>query len=91
MLYFTPNLQVRSKWLNTRDNLCVGYIALRIDPQVSRSKWKMAVVENVYPGKDGLVRSTCVKTALGTYDCYRLLIYRLEHYLVLVIYSYLGR
>ena len=67
LLHFTPNLQVRSKWLKTRDNLCVGYIAFKIDHQVSRSKWKMAVVENVYPGKDGLVRSDHVKTALGTH------------------------
>ena len=47
MLHFIPNLQVRGKWLKTRENLCVGDITLIIDPQFSRSKWKMAVVENV--------------------------------------------
>ena len=37
-----------------------------IDPDTKRSHWKMAIVVNVYPGKDGLARS--VKSDSGIYD-----------------------
>ena len=41
---------------------------LVIDKDVSRGKWKMAIVEKVYPSQDGLVRSARVKTSAGSYD-----------------------
>ena len=68
MLHFTPNLQARGKWFKTRENLAVGDIVLIIDPNIARSKWNMAVVEEVYPGTNRLVRSTKVKTSSGVYD-----------------------
>ena len=41
---------------------------LVIDSDTKRSHWKMAIVVNVYPGKDGLVQSVQVKTDSGIYD-----------------------
>ena len=39
-----------------------------VDPDTKHSHWKMAIVVNVYRGKDGLVRSVQVKTDSGIYD-----------------------
>ena len=41
---------------------------LLVDPSVKRNQWSMAIVENVYHGDDGLVRSVRVKTSSGSYD-----------------------
>ena len=67
-MHFAPNLQSRGKWYKIRENMGVGDIVLLIDPDISRGKWQMGVVDNVYPGKDGLVRSVNVRTTSGTYD-----------------------
>ena len=68
LLHFAPNLQKRSKWYKVRENASVGDIVVVIDPEISRSKWQMGIIENVFPGKDGLVRSVNVRTRTGTYD-----------------------
>ena len=68
MMYFVPNLQTRSKWKKQRENLEQGDIVLLIDPDVSRGKWKMGIVQEVYPGGDGDVRSAKIRTQSGTYD-----------------------
>ena len=67
LLHFAPNLQCRSKWYKIRENLSVGDIVLIIDASIIRSKWNMAVVEETYPGDDGLVRSAKVRSTLGVY------------------------
>ena len=66
--YFVPNLQPRSKWRKLRENVAVGDIVLVIDKDISRGKWQMAVVLEVYMGSDGNVRSVKIKTRTGTYD-----------------------
>ena len=68
LLNFVPNLQPRSKWYKARDNLGVGDIVLVIDPDVRRSEWSVGLVEKVYYGDDGRVRSVQVKTSSGLYD-----------------------
>ena len=68
MQHFAPNLQSRNKWFKKRENLTSGDIVLIIDKSISRSRWNMAVVKEVFPGPDGLVRSANVQTAKGNYD-----------------------
>ena len=68
LLHFTPNLQCRNKWFKRRENLSVGDIVLIIDNSIARSQWNMAIVENIYPGKDGLVRSARIRSKIGIYD-----------------------
>ena len=63
-----PNLQLRSKWYKTRENLAVGDLVLLIDANVKRCQWSMGKILKVYPGADGKVRSVNVKTTEGTYD-----------------------
>ena len=65
---FTPNLQCRSKWFKDRRNLAIGDVVLIIDPMKQRSRWEMTIVEQVYNGDDGLIRSVRVKTKSGSYD-----------------------
>ena len=48
--------------------MSIGDIVILVDPSVARSHWNMAVVENVYRGDDGLVRSVRVKSNSGSYD-----------------------
>ena len=51
-----------------RENLDVGDIVLIIDKNVSRGKWSMGIVQDIYKGEDGKVRSVSVKSKSGTYD-----------------------
>ena len=67
MTYFVPNLQFRSKWFKKRDNLSIGDVVLIVNPPLPRAHWKLAIVENVFPGKDGYIRSAQVKSSEGSY------------------------
>jgi hypothetical protein len=68
MSNFAPNLQPRNKWFKKRENVVKGDIVLLIDKDRPRSQWCMGLVNEVYPGSDGLVRSVRVKTSTGVYD-----------------------
>ena len=65
---FVPNLQARSKWWKPRENVAIDDIVLLIDPGAIRGRWQMGRIIEVYPGKDGKVRSVKVKTSTGNYD-----------------------
>ena len=47
--------------------LKVGDLVLMVDYEMPKGKWKLARVEEVYPGKDGVVRNVLVKTQYGQY------------------------
>ncbi len=64
--YFAPTLLPRNKWYRAIDNLQVGDIVLELDGS-PRRKWKMAIVKEVFPGTDGLVRKAKIKTVTGEY------------------------
>jgi hypothetical protein len=49
-----------------RDNLQVGDIVLELEG-TPRCKWKKAVVKEVFPGIDQLVRKAKIKTEMGEY------------------------
>ena len=66
--YFSPNLLPRNKWYRPRENVQVGDLVLHIDPKQKRSRWEMAVICDVYPGADGLVRKVRIKSQHGEYD-----------------------
>ena len=55
-------LQRRTKWLSSRRNLAKGDLVLVIDELFPREHWPMAVVIDVFPGDDGLVRRVRLKT-----------------------------
>ena len=66
--YFAPNLLPRNKWYRAKENIKVGDLVLELDPNHKRSKWKMALIADTYPGKDGLIRKVKIKTNTGEYD-----------------------
>ena len=68
LLEYIPLLSKRSKWQTERPNLEVGEVVLQLDPNAPRGQWKMAVVEEVYPGPDGKVRRCKIRTTTGTYE-----------------------
>lgn len=50
------NLQNRQKWTNIQRNSRVNDIVLLLDDMAPRSRWKLAKVTEVLPGRDGRVR-----------------------------------
>ena len=43
-------------------------MVLEIDQKTKRADWQLAIIEEVQPGSDGLVRKVKIKTAKGTYE-----------------------
>ena len=68
MKYFAPTLLPRNKWFQTRENVKIGDLVLELNPNRKRTQWEMALITNVFPGKDGLVRKVRIKTQNGEYD-----------------------
>ena len=68
MDHFTPNLQIRSKWFKQRENISIGDVVLLVDKSMARGQWKLGIIEDVLPGRDGLVRSVNVRTSAGNYN-----------------------
>ena len=57
---FAPSLVYRKKWHEKQRNLQVGDVVLVLDKDVFKGSYRLAVVEEVHPGKDGLVRNVLV-------------------------------
>ena len=63
---YLHTLQARGKWQRQQRNLRVGDIVLLQEDGACRADWRMARVEEVFPGDDGLVRKA--KILLATAD-----------------------
>ena len=59
---YLPTLQQRQKWLKPRRDLMINDIVLIADDNVPRGQWLLGRVIQVYPGRDGRVRSAAIKT-----------------------------
>ena len=57
----------RSKWYKKGRQLKVGDVVLIVDYNSPRGKWDLALVKEVYPGVDGVVRNVLLKTKSGEY------------------------
>lgn len=53
---YLPNLQTRCKWHDRCANVKEGDVVLLKDLNVARNDWPTALVQQVFPGSDGLVR-----------------------------------
>lgn len=62
VMMYLPQLQKRVKWVDKQRNLNVGDLVLIADENTPRNIWPLGLVKLVNKGKDGLVRSVCVKT-----------------------------
>ena len=60
-------LKKLTKWRNPKRNVSVRDIVILREDNLIPTKWPLARVVQVYPGKDGLVRVVLVKTTQGVY------------------------
>lgn len=57
----------RSKWLNETENIKKGDLVVVKEENLPPMSWKLARIEEVLPGKDGLVRTVILRTSTGIY------------------------
>ena len=60
---YIQNLQVRSKWCKPKRNFAIGDIVLLVDDTAPHNDWRVCRVNQIFRGKDDLVRS--VELVLG--------------------------
>ena len=60
-------LQRLHRWQHPKRSLQVGDVVLLKDPELFLCSWPLAVVEQVHPGPDGLVRVATLRTSKGSY------------------------
>jgi hypothetical protein len=53
---YLNSLQQWGKWASTQPNLRPGMVVVIKESNHPPQNWKMAVVEEIHPGRDGLVR-----------------------------------
>jgi hypothetical protein len=65
---YIPSLAKRTRWHSIQDNLQVGEVVLQLEPDIPRGQWKLAIVTEVFPNNDGLVRKCKIRTNTGEYE-----------------------
>lgn len=53
---YVSQLQIRSKWVDTNENIEIGDMVLLKDENTAPLYWPLGRIKQVYPGNDGLVR-----------------------------------
>ncbi len=51
------------KWQKVKKNVAVGDLVLEIDPNTDSGNWSLAVIKEVLPSNDGLVRKVIITTS----------------------------
>lgn len=62
MREYLPQLQKRSKWGDVQDDVRVGELVLVNEVGVPRGLWPLAIVKEVFCGRDGHVRSVLLRS-----------------------------
>ena len=52
-----PSLSPRQKWMKVKKNINPGDVVLVVSPDTPRGQWPLGKILEVYPGRDGHVRS----------------------------------
>jgi len=63
---YLNSLQTRNRWTHDVTNLAVNDLVIVKEPNIPPLRWRMARVEQVFPGADGVVRVVSLRTATGT-------------------------
>ena len=64
---YLQQLQTRSKWFKSKnDSITPGTLVIIKEDNIPSSRWPLARVVEVYPGKDGTVRVVSLYTGKGT-------------------------
>ena len=77
---YVANLQRRQKWETVQRNFKLGDVVLLKQADTKRNQWPLAIVTQVHPSEDGLVRSVSVRTTSNKGD-----VVRPVHKLVLLV------
>jgi hypothetical protein len=59
-------------------SLAVGDVVIIFSEERNRGKWPLGIVQELYPGKDGVIRTAKIKTGNGHLDRAVNLLYPLE-------------
>ncbi|KRZ75294.1 Gypsy retrotransposon integrase-like protein 1 [Trichinella papuae] len=63
---YVTNLNIRQKWYNSGNAPNTGDIVLVSECNVPRRNWKLGKIVELYPGRDGIVRTVKVQLAGGS-------------------------
>ena len=67
MVQYVTALNKFSKWTRPSKNVSIGDIVILRDETLFPTKWPLAKVVDVHPGRDNFVRVVTVKTMKGIY------------------------
>lgn len=65
---YVANISRRQKWVTPRPDVKVDDLALIVDDNLPRSQWKLGIVTETYPSKDGLIRKVRLQMATHELD-----------------------
>lgn len=65
---YLHTLQMRQKWNTASNPITKGTIVLLNIDNVPPLKWPLGVIDDVFPGKDGVIRVVSVRTNSGVYQ-----------------------
>lgn len=65
VLEYMPTLTKRTKWFKQVEPIKIGDIVVVADENHERNNWPKGIVEQLLPGKRGIVRQVMVRTAKG--------------------------
>jgi len=64
---YLQSLQQRYRWLKATPNLQPGDLVLMKEDNTTPLQWPTAVIQEIHPGKDGIVRVVTIKTPKGLF------------------------
>jgi hypothetical protein len=64
---YLQELEQRQRWQRTFPNLQLGNVVLLREDNTTPLHWPVAVINNIHPGPDGIVRVTTLRTNKGTF------------------------
>ena len=62
---YIPSLNLCKRWTQKNRNFCVGGSEIISSHEVPQPYWPMGHIIEVYPGRDGVIRSVKLKTSNG--------------------------
>lgn len=66
-LEYLSTLQSRQKWNTNLNPAKIGMVVVIINENVPVLQWPLAIIEKLFPGKDGIIRVAEVRTKNGSY------------------------
>lgn len=65
VLEYLPTLTKRTKWFKPAKPIELGDVVIVVDEKSQRNSWPKGIVEELLPGKRGIIRQVMVRTAKG--------------------------